>query len=219
MTRPGIRVSFAALAMLAVSPVDGGDAGAGTGTVTDLLSAGERAWVGFDRSRWSLADGVLTGRTPVLDGARTDPDASIFLVSRRAFEGNLVVSMDITFDAGRYVGVYLDFDQESQTGIWIATGHELPESDRHHVESGYIKSVDDGHWIVRATGELDIHPDKKLSLRFVRNLDDYSLWHDDRLVATWRKPGGYPAGPLQLRLTNAHARIDRLEVSSDRVKE
>lgn len=213
------RVSLAVMAILSVTSAAADDAGSGAQAVTDLLMAGEQAWVNFDHNRWSAGDGVLTGRTAVLDGAKTEPDASTYLVSRREFSGNIAVSMDITFETGRYVGVYLDFDPASQTGIWMATGHHLPEDDRHHVESGYIKSVDLGHWIVRATGELEIEKGRKVSLRFVRNLDDYNLWHDDRLVATWRKPGGYPAGPLQLRLTNAHARIDRLEVSSDRVTE
>lgn len=210
-----IRTGCAAyLSMLAASAIAGED----PGEHTDLLASGEAAWVEFDRRRWRMSDGVLEGRTAVLDGDKTDPAASTFLVSRRIFGGDVLVSMDITFEAGRYAGVYIDFDQRTQSGIWMATGHALPDDDRHHVESGYIKSVVGGHWIVRATGELPIERRVRTRLRFERRADDYNLWHDDRLVATWRKPGGYDAGPLQLRLTNAHARIERLEVTSDRLE-
>ncbi len=48
--------------------------------------------------------------------------------------------------------------------------------------------------------------------------DDYSVWNDDRLIATYHRPGGYPADPLQLRLVNAKARIHQLRVRSDWVK-
>ena len=57
-----------------------------------------------------------------------------------------------------------------------------------------------------------------MRLRFQRLNDDYSLYQDDRLIATYRKPGGYSAGPLQIRLTNAQVRIHRREVASDWIK-
>lgn len=184
----------------------------------DLLEAGADSWRAPDPSRWSFVDGEIQGATPVLDGAKTSPESSSFLVSKRAFGGDLVVSIDITFEKGRYLGVYLDYGQNTQSGIWMATGHPLPEdpAERHlEVETAYIKTVDASDWTVRTQGELVIEPGKLVRLQFINEGDDYSVWHDGRLIVTYRKVGGYPPGPLQLRLTNARARIHRLEVQSD----
>jgi len=185
------------------------------GSVTDLLAPGKDAWIAPD-STWSFANDEIKGATRIFDGAKTDPAASTFLVSEESFGGDIVVSMDVTFDEGRYLGVYLDFGQESQTGIWMATGHALAaDAADNEVERAYIKTVEDSFWIVRATGELLVIPGTMLHLRFVRNGDVYSIWKDETLVVTYHKAGGYPAGPLQIRLTNASARIHRLEVESD----
>ncbi|MDX1481911.1 MAG: hypothetical protein R3315_09560 [Woeseiaceae bacterium] len=184
----------------------------------DLTEAGAAEWLPADAGRWRFEDGSIHGRTPVFDGAKTDPQASAFLESRRLFAGNKSVEVDLDFDHGRYFGIYFDYDPETESGIWMATGHPLSAGDRiHNVESAYIKTVDDGHWIVRATGELDVTPGVPLTLRFERSGDDYRIWQDDRLVLTYRKPGGYPAGKLRLRLVNAAARIDRLSVTADAI--
>ena len=187
-------------------------------SVVDLLEAGPESWRSPDPSRWSFVEGEIRGSTPVLDGAKTSPESSSFLVSKRTFGGNLNVSIDVTFETGRYLGVYLDYGQDSQSGIWMATGHPLPgdPAERHlEVETAYIKTVEASHWIVRTRGELVIEPGKLVRLQFVKKGDDYSVWHDGRLIVTYHKAGGYPPGPLQLRLTNASARIHRLEVQSD----
>ena len=182
----------------------------------DLLKQGNKAWVGIEGSGWNFEDGQLAGETKIFDGAKTDPASSIFLVSKKRFGGDVSVSMDITFDVGRYIGVYVSFDQATQSGIWMATGHALTEEDtKHHVASGYIKTVEEGHWVVRTTGELGVDTGHKLKLRFSRVGNDYSLWRNNRLVATWHKPGGYPAGQLQLRLTNAKAKISHLDVVAE----
>jgi len=182
----------------------------------DLLAAGDQAWIDIDGSGWRFENGQLGGETAVFDGAKTDPEASIFLVSKAKFDGDMSVSMDIAFDVGRYIGVYVNFDQQTQSGIWMATGHALAGEDKiHHVEAGYIKTVERGHWVVRTTGELVVEKGRKLHVRFTRLGDDYSLWHNDQLITTYRKPGGYPAGQLQLRLTNAKATISRLVVTTD----
>ena len=119
----------------------------------------------------------------------------------------------MTFDKGRYLGVYLDFDPKTQTGIWMASGHDLPaDAPANEVARGYVKTIEKGFWIVRATGELDIEPGRRVKLGFSRRGDDYSLWNEGRLIATYRKPGGYPAGRIQLRLTNAAVRIHHIEV-------
>lgn len=187
-------------------------------TVFDLLQSGADTWRSPDPSRWSFVDGEIRGSTPLLDGAKTSPESSSFLISKRTFGGDIAVSVDVTFDEGRYLGVYLDFGQDTQSGIWMATGHPLPEdpAERHlEVETAYIKTVDSSHWIVRTQGELVIEPGELIRLRFVKTGDDYSVWSEGRLIVTYRKDGGYPPGPLQLRLTNARARIHRIEVSSD----
>lgn len=186
-----------------------------------LVDAGAESWRSPDLSRWSFVDGEIRGSTPVLDGPKTSPESSAFLVSKRTFGGDIVVSIDVTFDRGRYLGVYLDFGQETQSGIWMATGHPLAEdpAERYlEVETAYIKTVDASHWIVRARGALVIEPGELVRLQFVKKGDDYSVWHDERLIVTYHKAGGYPPGPLQLRLTNAIARIHRLEVQSDWVE-
>jgi hypothetical protein len=126
--------------------------------------------------------------------------------------------MDVTFDEGRYLGVYVDFDQDLQTGIWMATGHALAgDAADNEVERAYIKTVENSFWIVRATGELVVQPGALLRLRFVREGDYYSVFSDDTLIVTYYKAGGYPAGPLQVRLTNASVRIHKLNVESDRI--
>jgi len=192
---------------------------AASGQAVDLLAAGEDAWQSFDRDRWQFTDGELRGRTAVLDGDKTDPAASTFLVSRRKFSGDYIVSLDVTFDEGRYLGVYLDFGQDTQSGMWLATGHALPpDAPDNEVERGYIKTVDKGAWVVRATGELVIEKGKPVRLGFSRHGDDYSLWNDGRLIAVYRKEGGYPAGPLQIRLTNAAVRIHGLRVRTGKNK-
>ncbi len=155
---------------------------------------------------------------PELNGAKTSPRASSFLLSKQTFGGDIVVAIDITFETGRYLGVYLDYDQQTQSGIWMATGHPPPEDpeERHlEVETAYIKTVEASDWTVRTQGELAIEPGKLVRLQFVKKGEDYSVWHDGRLIITYRKAGGYPPGPLQLRLMNARARIHRLEVQSD----
>lgn len=186
--------------------------------VLDLLQAGAASWRSPDSTRWSFVEGEIRGATPVLDGPITSPQSSAFLVSKRTFGGDLEVSIDVTFEKGRYLGVYLDYDQDTQSGIWMATGHPLPvdPEDRYlEVETAYIKTVERSRWTVRTRGELLITPGEPVRLRFVRQGDAYSLWHDGRLIVIYHKAGGYPPSPLQLRLTNARARIHRLEVTSD----
>ena len=186
--------------------------------VVDLLVEGAVSWRAPDASRWSFEGGEILGVTPVLDGAKTSPESSSFLVSKQTFRGDLVVSIDITFEKGRYLGVYLDYGQETRSGMWLATGHPLPEDPKERqleVEAAYIKTVDAGDWTVRTQGELVIEQGKPVRLQFIKKGDDYSVWHDGRLIVTYRKPGGYEPGPLQLRLTNAKARIHRLEVQSE----
>ncbi|MFT5500671.1 MAG: hypothetical protein ACI88G_000804, partial [Woeseiaceae bacterium] len=169
-----------------------------------------------DPALWSLADGSVSGHSKLFDGDKTDPAASTFLVSNKVFGGDIAVTMNVSFQKGRYIGVYLDFGQESQSGIWMATGHALPaDAADNEIERGYVKTVENGFWIVRASGELVINGDEIVHLRFDRRDDDYSLYQDDRLIATYRKPGGYPAGRLQIRLTNASVRIHELRVESD----
>lgn len=185
--------------------------------VVDLLEAGADSWRAPDLTRWSFVDGEIRGSTPVLDGAITSPDSSSFLVSKKTFGGDIEVSIDVTFEKGRYLGVYLDYGQDTQTGIWMATGHPLPDepAERHlEVETAYIKTVESSDWTVRTQGELFIEPGEVVRLKFAKQGDDYSVWHDGRLIVTYRK-AGYSPGPLQLRLTNARVRIHRLEVASD----
>lgn len=186
---------------------------------TDLLAQGESAWRNFDESGWRFEDGQLAGETPVFDGAITDPAASIFLISKESFGGDVLVRMGITFVVGRYIGAYINFSQETESGIWMATGHTLSEEERgHHFASGYIKTVEGGHWMVRSTGELTIEHGSRVVLEFRRQGDKYTLSRNGRLVAIYHKEGGYPAGPLQLRLVNAKASIDELEVLSDTMR-
>lgn len=181
----------------------------------DLLSRGANEWRSIDPG-WRFIGGEIAGASSIFDGAITNPDASTFLVSKKVFGGDVVVSMDVTFDEGRYLGVYLDFGQDTQTGIWMATGHALAEGAAdNEIERAYIKTVENSFWIVRATGELVVQPGEMLRLRFTRKGDYYSIFSDDVLIVTFRKAGGYPPGPLQLRLTNASARIHRLVVESD----
>jgi hypothetical protein len=107
----------------------------------DLLAAGKRAWDSVDAT-WNIDQGEIAGVTRIKNGAITDPAASTFLVSKAIFGGDIVVSMDVTFETGRYLGVYLDFGQDTQTGIWMATGHALAEdAAANEVERAYIKTV------------------------------------------------------------------------------
>jgi len=191
----------------------------GAEVTADLLASGGADWRIIDDDQWAFSNGELTGTSKVFDGHKTDPDASTFLLSKATFGGDISVSMEVTFEVGRYLGVYIDFGPETQTGIWMATGHALSaDAADNEVERAYIKTVEDSFWIVRTNGELQINVGEVLVLRFDRKGDDYSVWNDDRLIATYRRPGGYPAGPLQLRLVNAKVRIHRLQVRSDWMK-
>ncbi len=207
------KTSYCLVAIFAALPAFAGE------STTGLLNGGSRNWLPADTS-WVFDNGEIAGASSIMDGAITDPAATSFLVSRKTFGGDIVVTMDVTFDAGRYLGVYLDFDQEAQTGIWMATGHALAaDAASNQVERAYIKTVEASFWIVRATGELVVEPGSPLRLRFVRKGDVYSIWNDDSLIVTYHKVGGYPAGPLQIRLTNASARIHRLSVESDWIQQ
>jgi hypothetical protein len=191
----------------------------GAEIMLDLLAGGATEWRSPDAGHWTFSNGELTGTSKVFDGKKTDPDASTFLVSKATFGGDISVSMEVTFEVGRYLGVYIDFGQNTQTGMWMATGHALSaDAADNEVERAYVKTVEDSFWIVRANGELNIKVGEALMLRFERKGDDYSVWNDDRLIATYHRPGGYPAGPLQLRLVNAKARIHQLQVRSDWMK-
>ena len=188
------------------------------GQVIDLLAAGKDTWQQFDDTRWRIEGGELIGTTAVFDGDKTDPAASAFLVSRQTFGGNVTVDLEVGFSAGRYLGVYLDFDADLQSGIWMATGHPLPENAAgNDVERAYIKTVDESFWVVRATAELPIVPGESIDLRFARRGETYEIRHGDTLIATYRKPGAYPPGRIQLRLTNAQAEVHRLIVTADSV--
>jgi hypothetical protein len=197
------------LAMFAGLPAFAAD------SMIDLLDGGSGNWLPAELP-WVFENGEIAGASSIMDGAITDPAASTFLVSKRTFGGDIAVTMEVTFDAGRYLGVYLDFDQDTQTGIWMATGHALAaDAASNEVARAYIKTVEESFWVVRATGELSVEPGLPLRLRFVRKGDVYSIWTDETLIVTYYKAGGYPAGPLQIRLTNASARIHRLTVESD----
>ena len=91
---------------------------------------------------------------------------------------------------------------------------EVSDTPDNEVERGYVKTVDNGAWVVRATGELPIEQGQRLRLVLSKRGDDYSLRSDGRLIATYRKAGGYPEGRIRLRLTNAQVRIHALEVRS-----
>jgi hypothetical protein len=98
----------------------------------------------------------------------------------------------------------------------MGTGHALPvDAPTNEIERGYIKTVENGFWVVRATGELVIGDSGRVRLRFERTGDNYSLWREGRMIATYHKPGGYPAGPLQIRLTNARASFHTLAISAE----
>lgn len=187
---------------------------------TDLLADGKDNWTSPDWSRWELRDGTLIGATVEFpEIATSDPNAAAYLLTRNEFGGNLELSMEITFERSRYLGVYLDYDAESDTGMWLATGHPLPEDAADtEVEMAYIKTVDEGDWTVRARGELNIAPGEVLNLRWIKSGPDYSIWQDHRLIATYRPERSYDAGPVMLRLMSAVAEIDRLEMRSDWVR-
>jgi len=189
------------------------------GETFDLLADGASNWQPFDESRWQFVNGELHGSSAKLDGDKTDPAASAFLVSNETYSGDYIVSLDLTFERGRYLGMYLDFGQDTQTGIWMASGHALAaDAPDNEVERGYIKTVENGFWVVRATGELVIEAGRRTRLGFSRVGDTYNLWNDGKLLAVYRREGDYPAGPLQLRLTNSSVRIHKFQVRTGRRK-
>jgi hypothetical protein len=147
---------------------------AASGQTIDLLAQGADSWEPFDEARWKFVDGELHGSTAIFDGDKTDPDASTFIIAREKLEGEYLVSLDVSFDEGRYLGVYLDYGQKTQTGIWIASGHALPaDAPDNEIERGYIKTVENGFWIVRATGDLAIAKGERIKLGFSRRGDEF----------------------------------------------
>lgn len=176
------------------------------------------AWVDPDSVRWTFQDDRLGGMTLTFPEIPTDDiRANSFLLSNAVFGGDLVLSMDIVFEQSRYLGVYLDYDPLTDTGMWLATGHPLPEgaSGDPRVEMAYIKTVDNGNWTVRATGQLVVAPGEELRLRWVKSGNDYSIWQDDRLVVGYRPERTYEPGRIQFRLMSAVMEIDRLEMAAD----
>ena len=188
--------------------------------ITDLLT--ETAWQSPDPTRWEFGEHSLNGRTFTFPEVATrEADATANLVSERQFGGQqLSLVTDMMFERSRYLGVYLDYDPETDTGIWMATGHPLAaeESDAGKVPMAYIKTIDDGDWTVRATGELLIKPGQELRLRWIRDGADYQVWQDERLVASYRPRRNYGPGHVRLRLMSAIIEIDRLEMTSEYVK-
>ncbi len=179
----------------------------------DLLANGQRGWQSTGDAVWSFADGELAGSSQIYDGEKTDPAASAFIVAKPVAEGDFAVHLEVTFTRGRYLGVYLDFSQQEQSGIWMATGHALPrDAPDNEVARGYIKTVAEGFWIVRATGQINVVRGERMRLSFTRQAKDYGLWQDGRLIATYRATENYQPGPLQLRLVNAAATIHRLHI-------
>ncbi len=188
---------------------------------TDLLAGGEDNWTSPDWSRWEFHQGTVKGETLKFpEGATGDPDAAAYLLTRDVFGGDLELSMEIVFERSRYIGVYLDYNPDTDTGMWLATGHPLPEDDagESQAETAYIKTVDNGNWTVRARGELTISPGEVIRLRWMKSGPDYSIWQDDRLVVAYRPERNYEPGPVMLRLMSAVAEIRRLEMRSDRVR-
>ena len=188
---------------------------------TDLLAGGTDNWTSPDWSRWEFHQGTVKGETLKFPEVATgDPEAAAYLLTRNVFEGDLELSMDIVFQRSRYIGVYLDYDPDTDTGMWLATGHPLPKDDagESQTETAYIKTVDNGDWVVRARGELTISPGEVIRLRWVKSGPDYSIWQDDRLVVVYRPERNYEPGPVMLRLMSAVAEIRRLEMRSDRVR-
>ena len=182
----------------------------------DLIA--EDAWIHPDSVRWTFQEAALGGRTITFPGIPTDDvRANSFLLSNAVFGGDLVLSMDVTFEQSRYLGVYLDYDPLTDTGMWLATGHPLPEegSGGPGVEMAYIKTVDNGNWTVRATGQLVVVPGEELRLRWVKSGSDYSIWQDDRLIVAYRPERTYEPGRIQFRLMSAVMEIDRLDMAAD----
>ena len=188
---------------------------------TDLLAGSNDNWTSPDWSRWEFNQGAVKGETLKFPEVATgDAEAAAYLLTRNVIEGDLELSMDIVFQRSRYIGVYLDYDPDTDTGMWLATGHPLPEDDagESQTETAYIKTVDNGDWVVRARGELTISPGEVIRLRWVKSGPDYSIWQDDRLVVVYRPERNYEPGPVMLRLMSAVAEIRRLEMRSDRVR-
>ena len=124
-----VRLHVLALALVAVVASQRGVPAAGK--AVDLLEARDQSWRSPDPTRWTFtANGEILGSTPELNGAKTSPQASAFLLSKQTFGGDIVISIDITFETGRYLGVYVDYDQDTQSGIWMATGHFFLDSFR-----------------------------------------------------------------------------------------
>jgi hypothetical protein len=215
----------AALCVLAVTPRQNTSAGnetaEGTVQTTDLLRP--EAWKSPDETRWQFEGGRLRGRTFAFpEVATSDPEATANLVSKNSFGGEqLSLATDMVFERSRYLGVYIDYDPETDTGIWMATGHPLSEADvdaNREAPMAYIKTVDEGHWKVRAKGELVFELGELLRLRWVKDGPDYQVWQDDRLVATYRPKRKYDPGHIRLRLVSAVFEVHKLEMTSGSVE-
>ena len=86
-------------------------------------------------------------------------------------------------------------------GLW-----SLPETGGSNCEPLPVATI------VIANGELPVQTGERVRLGFMKRGDDYGVWNDGRLIATYRKEGGYPGRRIQLRLTNAQVTIHKLEV-------
>ncbi len=215
-------ISAIVLALTMLVLASAGSADVEQQRTTDLVAAGADAWRSPDPKLWSFKKNSISGRSPEFGAPRKAPESSAWLLSKQVFGGDIIeVHIDVTFSHGRYLAIYMDYDQAIQTGIWMATGHPVLEPDptQHmNVEAAYIKTVERGNWVVRTEGELVIKDGVLKHLIFAKHGDDYSIYDNGRLIITYRKPG-YQGSELQLRIVDAGATITHFEVKSDWVRD
>jgi hypothetical protein len=132
--------------------------------------------------------------------------ANAYLLSDAEYEGDIAVSLRLKFLRGRYLGCYLCYDPDSDTGYWLATGHAVGENPNE----AYIKIVRNGKWEVVASSPLAIEADVEYRLCFQRTGAELAILVNGKSIVSSHAPE-FPSGHVQLRLHNT--KIELFEVA------
>lgn len=139
------------------------------------------------------------------------PRANSYLLGREGFSGDVEVRLRARFLRGRYLGCYLCYDPSTDSGYWLATGHDVGEDPNE----AYIKIVRRGVWEVMASAPLAIIPGKEYRISFSRKGNELVLGVDDEPIVNWRD-AEFTKGKVGLRLHNTKLEIWDLTVEGVR---
>lgn len=152
------------------------------------------------------ANGAVIGETE--PWPHKHPRANSFLLSSESYSGDVLVEIQASFLRGRYLGCYLCYDPQTDSGYWLSTGHGVG----NYPNQAYIKIVRNGDWKTMARAPLEIEPGKTYRLGYRRRGNELAVLVAGQPVVTWRDDT-FNSGKVQLRLHNTKVEITDLKVT------